>query len=192
MLHSFKLRMLAVILLITMIGIIMQSEHSSRKLVEPVLEYMMDNKYDVGKLVNRYIKLPGTFDLNEALSVSSHNVLQRPCEYIDIERSYGWHWNQEERKQKFNPGIFLKVKNDTVIRPVLEGQVVDIIYDEDQATILIKHDADIYSLYGGLREVLADKGSTIGHEESIGRTGESFYFEIRGKDGSVNPQSIFK
>jgi murein DD-endopeptidase MepM/ murein hydrolase activator NlpD len=192
MLRRFKLRLLGVIVLVTVVGLIMQSGHTSRQLVEPVLEYMMDNKYDVGKLISRYVNIPGTVDLNNALPVSAGNVLRQPCEFLDIEHSYGWHWSQEEKKQKFCPGIYLKVKDNTTVKPILGGQVLQITRADDQGTVLIKHEGNIYSLYGGLKEILVNEGNKVEEDKLIGRTGDSFYFEVRGKDGPVNPQSIFK
>jgi murein DD-endopeptidase MepM/ murein hydrolase activator NlpD len=192
MLRSFKLRLLGVVVLVAVVGLIMQTGQSSRQLVEPVLEYMMDNQYDVGKLISRYVNIPGVGDGINALAVSGGTILRQPCEFLDIEHSYGWHWSQEEHKQKFCPGIYLKVKDNTTVKPILGGQVLEITRVSDQGTVLIKHDGNIYSLYGGLKEILVDKGSNVGEDKLIGRTGESFYFEVRGKDGPVNPQSIFK
>jgi murein DD-endopeptidase MepM/ murein hydrolase activator NlpD len=192
MLRSFKLRLLGVIVLVAVVGMSMQSGHSSRQLVEPVLVYMMDNQYDVGKLISRYVNIPGVGDLTKALPVSGGTILRQPCEFLDIEHSYGWHWNQEEKKQKYNPGIYLKVKDNTTVKPILGGQVMEINNADNKGTVLIKHDGNIFSLYGGLKDILVDKGNDVGEDELIGRTGESFYFEVRGKDGPVNPQSIFK
>ncbi len=190
--RSFKVRLLGVIVLVAVVGFIMQSGQSSRQLVEPVLEYMMDNKYDVGKLITRYVNIPGVADLTNALPVAGENLLRQPCEFIDIEHSYGWHWNQEERKQKFSPGVYFKVKDNTTVRPILGGEVMEVGSLAEAGTVLIKHDGDLYSYYGGLKEILVDKGSAVQVNESIGKTGESFYFEVRGKDGPVNPRSIFK
>ncbi|PKM77439.1 MAG: hypothetical protein CVU90_07450 [Firmicutes bacterium HGW-Firmicutes-15] len=192
MMRSFKLRLLGVIVLVAVVGLFMQSGQDNRQLVEPVLEYMMDNKYDVGKLISRYVDVPGAVDLTKVLPVSGGTILRQPCEFLDIEHSYGWHWSQEEHKQTFCSGIYLKVKDNTTVKPILGGQVLEITRAANQGTVLIKHDANIYSLYGGLKEILVDKGSNVGEDKLIGRTGESFYLEVRGKDGPVNPQSIFK
>ena len=192
MIHRFKLRLLGVIVLVTIIGVIMQSGHSSKQLVEPVLQYIMDNEYDVGVVLSRYIEIPGIGDLKSALPVSGGVVLRKPCDFLAIERSFGWHWSQEQQKQIFNQGIYLKVKDDTVVSPMLSGKVEEITRTAGIGTVLIKHDANLFSLYGGLKEVLVAQGSSIGEDKAIGRTGDSFYFEVRGKDGPVNPQSIFK
>ena len=192
MLRSFKLRLLGVIVLVAVVGLIMQSGQGSKQLVEPVLEYMMNNQYDVGKLISRYVNIPGAVDLTNALPVSGGTILRQPCEFLNIEHSYGWHWSQEEHKQKFCPGIYLKVKDNTTVKPILGGQVLEITTAANQGTVLLKHDGNICSLYGGLKEILVDKGTKVGEDKIIGRTGDSFYFEVRGKDGPVNPQSIFK
>lgn len=192
MLRNFKLKLLLVIVLVAAVGLAMQSGTNSKQVLEPVLKYVMENQYDVGKLISRYVKIPGSADMHNALPVSGGTVLRQPCEFISVDRNFGWHWNQEERKQKFCPGIYLKVKDNTAVKPILSGQVVALSRADGLGTVSINHNDNFSSVYGGLKEILVEKGSKVGEDKLIGRTGESFYFEVRGKDGPVNPQSIFQ
>lgn len=192
MVRKFKLKMLGVILIVAVIGIIMQSNQSGRQFVQSALKYVMDNKYDVGAVAARYVHIPGWGDVNESLPVSGGAVLRKPCEFLDIESHYGWHWDQQEKKSKFNSGMQLSVAQDTEVKPMLSGQVVQIMVMADQKTVVIQHDSNLSSLYGGLKQVLVKEGSSVKEDTVIGKTGERFYFEVRGKDGPVNPQSIFK
>lgn len=192
MFRSFKLRLLGVIIIVSVVGLIMQSGHTSKQIVEPVLGYIMDNKYDVGAILSRYVNIPGSEKLSNTLPVTGGMVLRKPCEFLDIESNYGWHWSQKEQKQKFTSGIYLKVRDKTEVKPIFKGQVVEIKRDDNQGTVLIKHNSSLFSLYGGLNEILVEQGNNVEEDALIGKTGESFYFEVRGKDGPVNPQSIFK
>jgi murein DD-endopeptidase MepM/ murein hydrolase activator NlpD len=130
--------------------------------------------------------------VNSLLSVSGGALLRQPCTFLSIESHYGWHWDQQEKKSKFNSGIQLNVVKGTEVKPMLSGQVVQITTNGDQKSVLIKHDSNLSSLYGGLQQIQVKEGSSVGEDTVIGKTGESFYFEVRGKDGPVDPQSIFK
>lgn len=192
MLRTFKLKMLGVIVIIAVLGMLMQSEQYGRQYVQSALKYVMDNKYDLRAVLARYVQIPGWEDLNTTLPVSSGVVLHKPCEYLDIELHYGWHWDQDEKKNKFNPGIQLKVVENTEVKPIMRGTVVRVASASGGTTVLIQHESNLQSLYGGLSQVMVQEGESIIADTLIGRTGESFYFEVRGDDGPVNPQSIFK
>lgn len=192
MLHRFKLRLLGVIVVITLVGLIMQSNHISKQVVEPVLSYIMNNKYDVGAVISRYVNIPSSSGLPDTIPASAGMVLQPPCDYWEVERGYGWYWDQQDKEQKFNPGMYLTVKDGTAIKPIVDGQVMEITEAASVGTVLVKHNADFYSLYGGLTQVLAEEGSQVSADDSLGTTSTYLYFEVRGKDGPVNPSSIFE
>lgn len=192
MVRKFKLKMLGVILIVAIAGLFMQLNQSGRQFVQPALKYIMDNRYDVRAVLARYVRIPGSIDVNNLEPVSGGGLLRKPCEFLEIESHFGWHWDQQAKKNKFNPGMQFRVVKDTEVKPMLSGQVVQITVNADQKTVLIKHDSNLYSLYGGLQQLLVKEGSSVKEDTVIGKTGESFYFEVRGKDGPVNPQSIFK
>lgn len=189
MLKSFKLRLLLVIMLVAITGLIMQSGHSSRQVVEPVLQYIMETDYPVEKTLGRL------FDRQIApgIPIQSPELLRVPCKFIEVEKQYGWYWSPEEEKQQFCPGVYLKVKEDTLVRPILQGQVSKVDPDKkSEGQILIKHGDELISLYGGLDEVLVQEGDKVQTDTILGKTGSRMYFEIRTGEGPVDPYSIFQ
>ena len=189
MFGRFKNRLLIVIVLAALAGLIMQSSSSSKEVVEPVLQYIMETDYDIEKVFSGYIHIPGGAG---ALPASTEVVLKMPCDFVDIERSYGWHWSSEVEKEEFCPGMYLKVEDNTLVKPVLAGSVEEVQKEAGSSTVRIKHAGNLVSVYGGLKEIEVTQGSKVAVNQAIGKTGESFYFELRSQDGPVNPKSIFK
>jgi hypothetical protein len=190
--RSFKLKLLAVMLLVAVVGLIMQNGNRSRQLVEPVLQVIMENKYDVSGLIAQYIPIDSSDDILSLVPASSGLVLRQPCPYTTIQRHYGWYWDQEKRKETFSPGISLEVMDDTEIRAMLPGRVAEVTRNADEISVLINHEANLASWYSGLKDVTVKQGGITGDNEIIGHSNRSLYFEVRGKDGPVNPQSIFE
>ena len=98
----FKIRLLIVIVLVTVVGLIMQSSSSSKQVVEPVLQYMMETDYDLEEVFSGYLHIPGG-SKTENVPVVNDVVLKMPCDFVDIERTYGWHWSSEVKKEEFCP-----------------------------------------------------------------------------------------
>jgi len=191
MLGSFRIRLLIVIVLVAMVGLIMQSGHSSKEVVAPVLHYMMDTDYEIDKAFSTYIHKPDE-DKMRALPTITGSVLKMPCDFVDIERNYGWHWSKEVEKTEFCPGIYFKVEDNTPVKPILPGYVEDLRLGQNNGTVRIKHAGNLVSVYGGLKEITVEKETRVAENQTIGKTGQRFYFEVRTQDGPVNPQSIFK
>lgn len=192
MIRSFKLKMLGVIVIVALAGFMMQINQSSRQYMQPILSFIMDNKYDVEAVLSRYVQIPGWNDINNLVPASGGKLLRKPCDILGIQSHFGWHWDQPEKKNKFNSGMQLSVAPNTEVKPMLSGKVIEVTTADDQKTVLIQHDSNLYSLYGGLQEVMVKDGSSVKEDTVIGKTGDSLYFEVRGKDGPVNPQSIFQ
>ncbi|MEA4923782.1 MAG: M23 family metallopeptidase [Syntrophomonadaceae bacterium] len=192
MVRTFKLKMLGVIVLVALVGFMMQANQNSRQFIQPILSFIMDNQYDARAVLGRYVQIPGWNDVNNLVPASGDRLLRKPCEILGIQSHFGWHWDQQAKKNQFNPGMQLKVVKHSEIRPMLSGQVAQITVVDDQKTVLIQHDNNLYSLYGDLQEITVKEGSAVQADTVLGKTGDSFYFEVRGKDGPVNPQSIFQ
>lgn len=192
MLGTFKIRMLVVIIIAGLIALVMQSGHSSKQVVEPVLAYIMGTDYELGKVISTYIHIPNGEKLKDSMPATGVKVLDTPCTFQNIDRKYGWYWNPSNRKQEFYPGIHLEVESNTEVKSMLEGQVEEIRDEEGEKVVTIRHNDEFVSVYGELKEVLVEKDSTVENKEIIGITGESLYFELRSKDGPVNPLSIFE
>jgi murein DD-endopeptidase MepM/ murein hydrolase activator NlpD len=125
------------------------------------------------------------------MPVLGDTVLHMPCSFLNIEKTYGWYWNKQDKQQQFFPGISLRVKENTLVNPILDGQVMEIKRDETSGTVLVKHNKDFYSVYGGLKEVLVEMNDDLKTSTALGKTGETFYFEVRTGEGPVDPHSIF-
>jgi len=187
----FKLRLLFVIVLLAVIGLVMQTGHESKEIVEPVLKYIMNTDYDVAGVLSPYINNSAD-ELSRALPAQSLKLIKTPCDFEKIERNYGWYWSGVEGRQQFCPGIYLKVKENTPVKPILEGEIQEVRKENTTLRVVVRHSANIVSVYGGLKEVLVDQNSKVESENIIGRTGNTFYFEVRNQDGPVNPAGIFK
>ena len=192
MLQRFKIRLLAVIALVAVVGFIMQSGQASRQVVEPVLKYIMCDQYDVGAFISQYVHIPGTNEAAGLLPVAGGQVLQPPCQIVSIQRNYGWYWDQTEKKQKFSSGVVLEVNPGAAVNPIVGGQVLETGTAAGQGSVLVQHAGEFYSFYGGLLQTEVETGQTVAPNDVLGKSGANLYFEIRSQDGPVNPHSLFE
>jgi murein DD-endopeptidase MepM/ murein hydrolase activator NlpD len=189
MLGSFKARMLIVIIIVTLAGLAMQSNNGSREVVEPVIAYIMKD-YGIEKKVATFVH--NIRENQSIIPVSGDTTMQLPCEYLELHQKYGWYWNAEEQKQSFYPGISLKVKENTVVRPIMNGKVEEISENDEGRTILLSHDDQIYSLYVGLKEVLIEEQDKVNLDDTLGKCSNSLYLELRNQDGPLNINYLFE
>lgn len=190
MLGSFRIRMLAVIIIVALVGICIESGHSSRQVVEPTIRYILKD-YGLNSKISLFIEnlKPGIRPETVPVTNTS-SVLQIPCKYSAVERNYGWYFNHDKQQQEFLPGVYLKVENNTIVNPILTGKIEQIGKNDDGRTILIKHDDDFYSLYGGIKEVLVEQNAWVDNSTVLGKTGDLLYLEIRNGDGPINPHNL--
>ena len=191
MFASFKIRLLMVIVLASVLGLVMQSNSPGKQAVEPVLQYIMKNDYDLNQAFSNFISRPGNQDIDK-LPASTQTLLKAPCDFMRVEHNYGSFWSQALKRQEFYPGMSFKVANQTSVIAVLPGSVQSIQKNGTDLTVRIKHAGNLESVYGGLQEISVEKDSRVLMDQVIGKTGEHFYFELRSHDNPVNPQSIFK
>lgn len=191
MLGSFRIRLLLVIVIVAMVGFLWQSSENTRQVVEPVIQYVMGTNYDVERITLGLLDRFKNPKQQQVVPAATTTTLQPPCQVLDIKRNYGWYYNATQKKQEFSPGISLRVDNNTLVKPIMKGQVEKISGEGDNRSILIKHDDELYSLYGGLKEVLAEQKQIVDIDDNLGKTSTTLYFEIRNQDGPLNPQSIF-
>jgi murein DD-endopeptidase MepM/ murein hydrolase activator NlpD len=151
----------------------------------------MSTDYDLTKITMGLLDTLKSPEPREAVPASTSATLQAPCQMLGIERSYGWYYNQTSQKQEFYPGVTLEVDNSTLVKPIMKGQVAGISGQGNNRTVLIKHENELFSLYGGLKEVLVEEKQKVDINKTLGKTGKSFYIEIRNQDGPLNTQSIF-
>jgi len=189
MLGSFKTRLLIVIVIVTLAGLAMQSNNGSREVVEPVIAYVMKD-YQIEKKAATFIH--NIRENSNLVPVSGDAAMQLPCEYLELTQKYGWYWNPEEQQQSFYPGLSLKVKENTLVRPVMAGKVEKISRDDKGRTVLLRHNDQMQSLYSGLKEVLVEENSIVNLEDALGKSGSSLYLEMRNQDGPLNVNYLFE
>lgn len=187
--RNFKVRLLIVIVITTLVSLGMQTNHNTRGVIKPVLSFMLK---DYG--VERKVALLGE-NLGLKLTAPPVPVMTEtfspPCEVYEIDKEYGWYYSQENKKQEFLPGVKLKVPNNTLVKAALSGTVKKMGLKDGKRNIVIEHAEGLYSYYDGLKEVLVEENALVSQGEVLGKCSTTLYFELRGEDGPINPQSIF-
>ncbi|SHG78779.1 Peptidase family M23 [Thermosyntropha lipolytica DSM 11003] len=190
MLGSFRWRMLLALLLAIFASLSLQSGHSSQKVVEPALRYILRDYGVEDKIISL---LQGKEHEDEVLPASADTIKwQKPCDFLYVEKPYGWYWNEKSKRQEFSPGIKCKVKNNSPVKPVMKGIVEEIGENDKGRYLLLRHDDAFFSLYGGLKEILVQKGDKVDKDDILGKSTDFLYLEIRDEEGPINPESIIE
>lgn len=190
MLSHFKLRLLLVIIIVAMASISMRS-NENRNYVKPVLEYVLQD-YGIQQKIQAWSQNRNSTQEEKAVATINISDLQMPCAFLSVQQAFGWYKDPGSGKQQFSSGLRLKVPENSVVKPVKKGQVVALGKDDSGRTILLQHEQNLYSFYGGLKEVLVDQGNSVAAGQALGKSGSSLYLEIRGPDGPLDPQSLLE
>lgn len=190
MLKSFKARLLIVIIITTIVSMGMQLNNNTKEIIVPILSFILKD-YEVEKKAALLWENLGLQPTRTEIPVMTEPFTQ-PCESYEIEKSYGWYWNQDTNRQEFLPGVKLTVQDNSLVKAAQEGRVVEIGVKDEERSILIKHSDNLYSYYEGLKEVLVDLNSQVKQGEVLGKSSDYLYFELRSEDGPLNPVSIFR
>lgn len=190
MLGSFRIRMLVVVVIAVLVGLSVQSDHSSRRLVEPLLINYVLKDYGVESKLSAWLENTRS-RVGGAIPTTAEGQMQAPCTYLTVATRYGWSWNEKSRQQEFHPGITLVVKENTLVRPVLSGEVVEVTRSDSGRAILIKHSQDLFSYYQGLEEVLVREQQHVDQKQVLGKTGKTLYFELKDEGGPMDPYKLF-
>lgn len=190
LLKTFKVRLLIVIVITTMVSLGMQLNNSTREVLTPVLTFMLKD-YEVERKAALLWENLGLKPTRPVIPVITEPFVL-PCEFHEIEKSYGWYWNQDTNRQEFLPGVHLSLQDNSLVKATREGTVVELGVKNEERTILIKHTDNLYSYYAGLKEVLVDMNTQVKQGEVLGKSSDYLYFELRSEDGPLNPVSIFR
>lgn len=181
--------MLAVVIIVVIVGLIVQSGHSSSDYVRVALsDYVLKDFHlqeKVAEVFNNFKKV------SEPVPVISLTSLQPPCQIVEVEQGFGPYLNEKSNKPGFSPGVSAVVEPNTMVRPVLPGKVVGLSWEKTGGRVLIQHEQNYISSYSGLKEVLVEKGDQVEKSDILGKTSEQFYFELKDTDGAVNPGNLF-
>jgi len=189
MLGSFRIRMLAVLITVVIVGLIVQSGHSSSDYVRVVLSDYILKDYHLQEQVAEVIK--NIKRASEPVPVISLTSLQPPCQIVEVEQGFGPYLNEASNKPGFSPGVSVMVEPNTLVRPVLSGKVVKLSWEKNGGKVLIQHEQNYISSYSGLKEVLVEVGDQVEKSDVLGKTSEYLYFELKDADGAVNPGNLF-
>ncbi len=186
---TFRVRLLIVIVITTLVSLGMQMNNNTREVITPILSFMLKD-YNVEKKAALLWENLGIEPMAPIVPVMTE-TFSPPCETYEIDKGYGWYWNQDTKKQEFLPGVQLAVPNNSLVKAVMEGTVSELGSEDGGRTILVEHANGLYSYYAGLKEVLVDEKAKVNQGEVLGKCSPALYFELRGEDGPVNPLSIF-
>jgi len=181
--------MLIAIFLAALAGVAMQSNNGSREIVEPVIAYILKD-YDIEEKIATFAQ---NIKQSESLIPVSGNVtMQTPCEYIELVQKYGWYWDPTVKKQSFYPGLSLKVKENTMVKPLMAGQVETISEDNNGRTLILQHNDQLCSIYSGLKEVFVEEKDIVDLDDILGKSNAMLYLEMRNQDGPLNINYLFE
>ena len=177
MLGSFRIRMLVVIVIAALVGLSLQSGHSSSMMVQAVIEYIMKDYGVQDTLAQYFYRIKD--EPPETVPTSGQTILQLPCEFLDIEQSYGWYYNQDSRQQEFFPAVLVKVKENSAVKAVFGGQVADISEDKGEKPFDRPRRACV--LLMGTQGSKGRIGQDVTQDTLIAFSSQELYFQITVK-----------
>ena len=109
--------------------------------------------------------------------------------------TYGMRTNPFTGHQQFHGGIDLAAPKGTEVRAAQSGTIIHTEYDSIYGNyIIIRHAAELFTLYGHLEETLLTSETKIKAGEVIGNvgvsgltTGPHLHFEVRQSGETINP-----
>lgn len=158
--------------------------------VRPYIKWVVTRDYGVkDKLAQWWYNSRGT---SSGVLPAQAPVLNSPVTEGKIARHYGWYWDPVTNKQQFSAGVILTLPENTVVSPVSDGQVEEIINKKEGRTVKISHAGKLTVSYGRLQEVLVKVGDKVDVDTTIGKTTDGFSLQLFNEQGAVNPEFLFK
>jgi len=187
-LGSFRIRLLVVIALVALVGYSLQSGNWSRNLVEPALRVILYEDQWTNQILATFSeRLAG----QQVQPAASDQILQLPCAYTGVIRSFASSRDTSQNQSEPFPGILLQVNPNSIVKPVLPGKVIMVKGETGEYTVLLEHEQGLTSEYGHLARVLVRTGQTVSKDTVVGRSGSQLYFAINSPQGSLDPSSLF-
>jgi len=191
LLARLKVRFLLVIMIVAITGLIMQSDHYSKNLVLPVLEYIMQPNTHFESAIKTFFHIQPDSAPELEDSSGSNALWYMPCKYNEVVRNYGWYWNIERNRQEFHPGIHLQVNPNTEVNSIISGKV-NRVKNKDGASAVIISNGEIEVLIDGLKQVLVKEGQEVVRGNLIGLSSGNIYMEVKKQDLPINPDLILQ
>ncbi len=101
----------------------------------------------------------------------------------------------ERKNSKLNKGIDIATEKETSVKAAADGYVTFSEYLKGYGvTVIIKHSANLSTVYANLKEAFVNEGDRVGRGQLIGKTGKDLrqgvyllHFEIRDNYRPINP-----
>ncbi|MGE5418256.1 MAG: peptidoglycan DD-metalloendopeptidase family protein [Acidobacteriota bacterium] len=186
--QSVKMRAVIALALIVVLTWMIKGSPIMARWLQPALHYTLKTNYDVmgwGQNIFR------TADIEESRNVLEP-ALRAPCIYSRIVRHFGWVYDPKTKKQDFNSGLVLQVDEQVPVYPVFAGKVADVNLDDDCSEVVIQHGNSLISVTRGLQQVYVRKGQVVEEDTELGTAVDLLYFELRSREGPVNPEELLK
>lgn len=181
---SFKTRLLIALILIVALTWVNQGNGRLQEVVQSWLSYTTTRDYDVIRWAEA---IWSGEEMSPAVSTSA---LHLPCSFTGVVRHFGWYYNPRTGTQAFNPGVVLRIDDDTLVYPVLRGEVTSVTALENGYQVVLQHGDTMTSVVRGLREVSVDEGQTVEESTALGKGTDLLYLELKGEDGPINPEGF--
>jgi murein DD-endopeptidase MepM/ murein hydrolase activator NlpD len=109
-----------------------------------------------------------------------------------IIKKFGFYIDPIYKIKIHNDSITIKTKPNALIRAILPGKVIYVGNEGDKKIIFIKHNNNLFSIYGNLSKIspLIKKGSYVKKGEIIARVKNTLEFEVTYKDKAINPLQV--
>lgn len=186
--QSFKIRTVIALALIVALTWTIKGIPAVSGWLQPALNYTLNTNYDVMGWGQNIFH---TSDIEESHTVLEP-ALRAPCIYSRIVRHFGWFYDPETKKQDFNSGIVLQIDEQVPVYPVFAGKVSDINLDDNCSEVIIQHGNSLISVTRGLQQIYVKKGQAVEEDTELGTAVELLYFELRSREGPVNPEEFLK
>ena len=135
-LRTFKLRFFMAILIVAMASISVRTPENHEQ-ARAVLQFILKD-YGVQQRLVEWFSGWARYPEKEAIPAISPRNMQIPCEFLFIEQNYGWKRNPQTGLDEFFPGIRFKVLDNSLVKPVMAGQVTEIGERPEGRTIVIQ------------------------------------------------------
>lgn len=98
----------------------------------------------------------------------------------EVELDFGPRRDPRYRTEVPHNGIDIRVEEGSPVRVVFPGQVLYAAPFEGYGTmVVVHHPGRVFTLYAGLRELLAEKGDVLSLGDVVGNSADVIYFEVR-------------
>ena len=119
----------------------------------------------------------------------------------EIIRNRGWYYHSVFNDWRFLEGITIDSTAGNIVMAADFAEVSEVVEDDYKGLVVKLNHEDVWeTIYGHLAEAAVKPGDTVARGQEIGRVGQSglavenpkLYFELKNKNGYVNPAEFFE